>query len=102
MRRREFFTLLSCAVASWPFAVRAQGTSKVPHIGILDFFPSAISSDFMKPFQEGLRVLGHFDGQNIRVEYQSAEQQSERADELAADFVRRKVDVIVALATPAA
>ena len=102
MKRREFIALLGGAVAGWPLAAHSQGTSKVPHIGILDFFPSAVSSDFLEPFREGLRELGHIDGRNIRLEYRTAEQRSDRAAELAADFVRREVDIIVALATPAA
>ena len=101
MKRRNFLWLIS-TIAAQPLAARAQGTSKVPLIGVLDFFPSAISSEFLRPFQQGLRELGHLDGHNIRVEYQSAEQESERVAELAAEFVRRQFDVIVALATPAA
>jgi putative tryptophan/tyrosine transport system substrate-binding protein len=100
MRRREFIALLGGA-ATWPLAARGQGT-KVPRIGILDFFPSTVSAEFMEPFQEGLRELGYVDGQNIHVEYHSAEQQHDRATALAAEFVRREIDIIVALATPAA
>jgi putative ABC transport system substrate-binding protein len=101
MRRREFILGFGGA-ALWPLLARAQGSSKVPRIGILDFFPSAASADFMEPFGEALRELGYVDGQNIHVEYHSAEQQRERANEIAADLVRREVDIIVASATPAA
>ena len=101
MRRREFITLLGAAAASWPLAALGQGV-KVPRIGILDFFLSTVSAEFMAPFQEGLRELGYVDGQNIRIEYHSAEQRLDRAAALAADFVRRDIDIIVALATPAA
>ena len=101
MRRREFFGVLSGA-ATWPVIGRAQTPSRVPHIGIVDFFSSEASAEFLKPFQDGLRELGHRDRENIRLEYHSAEQRSERAAELVADFVRRNVDVIVAVATPAA
>src|SRR5262245_37481848 len=101
MRRRSFLGVLGGA-AAWPLAARAQTPSKIPHIGVLDFFSSAASAEFLSSFHEGLRELGHRDGQNIRVEYHSAEQRSERAAEIAADFVRRNVDVIVAVATPAA
>lgn len=101
MRRRQFLSFLGGA-AAWPLQAHAQGSSKAPHIAVLDFFPSSASADVIKPFQEGLRELGHLDGQKIRVEYHSAEQRSERAAELAADFARREVDVIVAVATPAA
>ena len=56
----------------------------------------------MEPFQRGLRELGYIDGQNIRLEYHSAEQRYDRAAELAAALVQRDVDIIIALATPAA
>jgi putative ABC transport system substrate-binding protein len=101
MRRREFLGALGGA-ATWPVAVRAQTPSKVPYVGIVDFFSSAASADFINPFQEGLREHGLRDGQNIRVEYYSAEQRSDRAAQIVADFVRRNVDLIVAVATPAA
>jgi putative ABC transport system substrate-binding protein len=101
MKRREFLGVLACA-AAWPVAARAQPPSKIPQVGVVDFFSSAASDDFLNPFQEGLRELGYRDGRNVRVEYHSAEQRSDRAAELVADFVRRNIDVIVAVATPAA
>ena len=100
--RREFISLLGGAAAAWPLAARAQQSWKVPRIGILDFFPSAVSADSIEPFQQGLRELGYVDGRNIHVEYYSAEQRSNLAATLAADLVRREVDIIVAVATPAA
>ena len=102
LRRRDFVTLLGGAAVAWPLAARAQQTRKVPRIGMLDFFPSAASADFIEPFQQGLRELGYVDGGNIHVEYHSAEQRSDLAATLAADLVRREVDIIVAVATPAA
>src|SRR5262249_45275717 len=101
MKRREFITLIGGA-AAWPVAAQAQQSRKVPRIGILDFFPSAASAETIEPFQQGLRELGYVDGGNIQVEYHSAEQRSDLAAALAADLVRREVDIIVALATPAA
>jgi len=103
MRRREFITLLGGAAAvAWPLASRAQQAGRTPLIGILDFFPSAASADSIEHFQQGLRELGYFNGRNIRVEYHSAEQRSDLAATLAADLVRREVEIIVAIATPAA
>ena len=104
MRRREFIAAIGVAAASsvfWPLAVRAQ-TAQVPRIAILDFFPSATSMDSVGPFREGLRELGYIEGRNIHVEYHSAEQRGELAAKLAADFVQRRFDIIVAFATPAA
>jgi putative ABC transport system substrate-binding protein len=100
MRRRQFIALVGGAAVAWPVRGGAQEVRKVPRIGILDFFPSP--SDFVEPFHEGLRELGYVDGKNIHIEYQSAEQRSDRAAELAAGYVRREVDIIVAVATPAA
>src|SRR5262245_35624239 len=100
MRRREFIGLVG-GVAAWPLAGRAQ-TVRIPRIAILDFFPSAASMDSAGPFREGLRELGYIEGRNIYVEYHSAEQRSELAAKLAAEFVQRRFDVIVAFATPAA
>ena len=101
MRRREFITLLSGAAAAWPVAGHAQQARRGPRIGILDFFPSAASADFLDPFQQGLREFGYSD-RDIYVEYHSAEQRGDLAATLAADLVRREVDIIIAIATPAA
>jgi putative ABC transport system substrate-binding protein len=99
MKRREFL-LGSAAAVCGPLGANAQHARKIPGIGILDFFPSP--SDFVKPFREGMAALGYVDGNNIYVEYHSAEQRSDRAAELAAEYVRREFDIIVAVATPAA
>jgi putative tryptophan/tyrosine transport system substrate-binding protein len=101
MRRREILGVLGGA-AAWPLAARAQQSGRLPLIGILDFFPSAASADSIEPFQQGLRELGYVNGRNIHLEYHSAEQRSDLAATLAADLVRREVDIIVAVATPAA
>ena len=100
MRRREVIVLL-CGVAR-PTSAAAQDAGKVPRIGVLDLFPSSASGDFLEPFREGLAQRGYIDGRNIQVEYRSAEQSSDRAAELAADYVRQEVDIIIALATPSA
>jgi putative ABC transport system substrate-binding protein len=99
--RREFISLFGSA-AVWPLDGPAQEARKAPVVAVLDFFASAASADFLEPFHEGLRELGYVNGQNIHVEYRSAEQRSDRAADFAADYVRRQVDVIVAIATPAA
>ena len=101
MKRRQFITLIGGA-AALPFAARAQDPRKIPRIGILDFFPSAASADFLEAFRQALLELGHIEDQDILVEYHSAEQHSELAAAIAADLVRSEVDVIVAIATPAA
>ena len=101
MKTRRAFIALLCWVAR-PLNAAAQDPRKVPRIGVLDFFPSSSSADFLEPFRNGLAERGYIDGRNIQVEYRSAEQSSDRAAELAADYVRQEVDIIIALATPAA
>jgi putative ABC transport system substrate-binding protein len=98
--RRAFIALLFWVAR--PLSAASKGPRKAPRIGILDFFPSSASGDFLEPFRNGLAERGYVDGRNIQIEYHSAEQSSDRAAELAADYVRQEVDIIIALATPAA
>jgi ABC-type uncharacterized transport system substrate-binding protein len=100
MRRREFIRLLGGAAAVWPIEARGQQTKPV-RIGVL-YIGLADAQSFKKEFQEGLRELGYVEGQNIAFEFRSAEGKLERLPELAADLVRLKVDVIVALYVPCA
>lgn len=96
MRRRDFIRLIGGA-AVWPLAARAQQPTKVPRIGVL-----LISGpEPMGPFREALRDLGYTEGKNIQVMVRSAQSQLGRLPELAAELVRSKVDVIVAIQTPA-
>jgi putative tryptophan/tyrosine transport system substrate-binding protein len=99
MQRREFITLLSGAVASWPFTVHAQQPVKMPRIGILLPTPSSTS---LGPFEQGLHDLGYIEGQNIAIERRYGSGKMERLPDLAAELVRLKVDVIVAWSTPSA
>ena len=102
MRRREFITLLGGAAAAWPVVARAQ-QAKVVTVGYLTpGSPEAIDSPGLTTFREGLRELGYVEGQNLVLEQRSAEGQIERLPVLAAELVRLHVDVIVAVATPAA
>jgi len=71
-------------------AYAQQATAKMARIGYLDF----PSSD-LKAFRQGLRDLGYVEGRNIVIEYRSAESDVNRLAPLAAELVRRKVDVIV-------
>src|SRR5947207_4405283 len=101
MRRREFITLLGGAVAAtWPLAARAQ-QSKVARIGAL-YIGLADAESFKKELREGLRELGYLEGQNVAFEFRSAEGKLDRLPELAAELVRLKVEVIVALYVPCA
>jgi putative tryptophan/tyrosine transport system substrate-binding protein len=100
MKRRDFITLLGGAAAAWPLAVRAQQAA-MPVIGFLGAgTPSA--SDWVTAFVQRLRELDWIEGRNIAIEYRWAEGRPDRAAESAAEFVRRKVDVIVVQGTPPA
>jgi len=100
MRRREFITLLGGA-AAWPLAARAQQPRKLPTIGFLVGTPSTYSQWFAA-LVERLRQLGWIEGHNVAIEYRWAEGRNERYAEIAAEFARLKVDVIVTVTTPAA
>jgi putative tryptophan/tyrosine transport system substrate-binding protein len=93
MKRRAFITLLASA-AAWPFAARAQ-QAKRPIIGFLGTATPSTWGSFTAAFVQRLRELGWTDGGNITVEARWAEGRTERYAEIAAEFVRRKVDVIV-------
>jgi ABC-type uncharacterized transport system substrate-binding protein len=96
--RREFIALLGGAAATWPLAARGQ-QSKMARIGAL-YIGTADEESFKKELWEGLRELGYVEGQNIAFEFRSAEGKLDRLPELAAELVRLKVDVIVALYVP--
>ena len=99
MRRREFITVLAGAAAALPLAARAQQT-KLPVVGVLSPFIDAESA-FLADLREGLREHGYTEGRNVRIEYRSAEGKVELLAGLAADLVRRNVDIIVTSSAPA-
>ena len=95
IRRREFISLLGGAAAAWPFVARAQQPAKLPTIGLLGATTPAAWSLFIAAFVRRLRELGWIEGRTIAIEYRWAEGRGERFAEIAAEFVRLKVDVIV-------
>jgi putative ABC transport system substrate-binding protein len=92
MRRREFITLVGGAV-SWPIAARAQ-TPKLPTIGFLGTDATNWTT-WTAAFVARMRELGWIEGSTIAIEYRWWEGRAERVVEVAAEFVRLKVDVIV-------
>jgi putative ABC transport system substrate-binding protein len=100
MRRRDFIKIVAGSAAVWPLATRAQ-QPKVARIGAL-YVGTADAEAFKEELREGLRELGYVEGQNIAFEFRSAEGRLDRLPELAAELVRLKVDVIVALYVPCA
>jgi putative tryptophan/tyrosine transport system substrate-binding protein len=99
MRRREFITLLGGAAAAWPLAARAQQGAKLPTIGFLGPTTPAVASQWVAAFVQRLHELGWVGGRTVAFEYRWAEGRAERAAEIAAEFVRLKVDVIATAGT---
>jgi putative ABC transport system substrate-binding protein len=100
MRRRQFIAGLGSA-ASWPVVARAQ-QRPVPVIGFLGAQSADGGGDYKKfsvPFLQGLKETGHVEGQNLAIEYLWAENELDRLPALAADLVRRRVAVILAVGT---
>jgi putative ABC transport system substrate-binding protein len=95
MRRREFITLLGGAAATWPLATGAQQPGKLPTIGFLGGATASAWSNWSAAFVQRLRELGWSEGRTVSIEYRWAEGRYERAAEIAAEFVRLKVDVIL-------
>jgi putative tryptophan/tyrosine transport system substrate-binding protein len=93
-RRRDFIRLLGGAAAAWPVAARAQSAGKLPTLGFLGADPAAFSP-WTAAFVAHLRELGWIEGRTIAIEYRWSEGRTERYAEIAAEFVRLKVDVIV-------
>lgn len=97
MRRRDFITVLGGA-AAWPVAARAQQpqqAGKLPSIGVLGTATSAAWSPWTSAFEKRLAELGWIEGRTITIEYRWADGRPERYAEIAAEFVRLKVDAIV-------
>jgi putative ABC transport system substrate-binding protein len=99
MRRRQFITLLGGGAVAWPLAARAQQAGKLPTIGFLGSSTASAMSQWVAAFVQRLRDLGWIEGRTVAIEYRWAEGRSSRADEIAAEFVRLKVDVIVTYAS---
>jgi putative tryptophan/tyrosine transport system substrate-binding protein len=93
VKRRDFITLIGGA-AAWPRAARAQ-QPKRPTIAILGTATPATWGPWTAAFVQRLRELGWIEGQNVTIDIRWAEGRTERFAEIAAEFVRRKVDVIV-------
>jgi putative tryptophan/tyrosine transport system substrate-binding protein len=95
MKRRDFITLLSGAAVAWPVVARAQQAGKLPTIGFLGVSTPSGWSHYVTAFEQRLRELGWIEGRNVAIEYRWAEGRGERFAEIAAEFVRNKVDIIV-------
>jgi len=98
--RRQLVILLGALALSASFAAVSQ-PAKIPRIGWLQpVVPQNNSSDFLEDFRQGLRDLGYVDGKNVQIEVRWGEGKLEGLPALAAELVRMKVDVIVAVSAP--
>jgi putative tryptophan/tyrosine transport system substrate-binding protein len=100
MRRREFIAVLGGAMVVWPVVARAQLAAKPPTIGFLGSSTPSAMSGWTAAFVQRLRELGWMEGRTVAIEYRWGEGRSERYAQIADEFVRLKVDVIVTYGTP--
>ena len=101
MRRREFLVSAIGLAAALPVIARAQQVGKVYRIGILEPIDTAQNAANLDALRGGLRNLGYVEGQNLIIEYRSADGHAERFSDLASELVHLKVDLIVTRGTPA-
>jgi putative tryptophan/tyrosine transport system substrate-binding protein len=102
LKRRQFITLIGAA-AGCPLAARAQQIGRLPTIGFLGASWASQSGEGQRlvAFLERLHELGWFEGRTLSIEYRWAEGRNERFTEIASEFARLKVDLIVTYSTPA-
>jgi putative ABC transport system substrate-binding protein len=98
--RRDVITLLGGAAAAWPVAVRGQQPARLPTIGFLGANNATFERASTDAFVQRLRELGWIENRTVAIEYRWAEGRDERFAEIAAEFIRLKVDVILTYATP--
>ena len=103
IRRRDFITLLGGAAVAWPLVAQSQQAA-MPVIGFLGASTPSSWAAWTAAFVQGLREVGWIEGRTVKIEYRWAEGQSQRYAEIAAEFARLKVDVILTVgsAVPAA
>jgi putative tryptophan/tyrosine transport system substrate-binding protein len=100
VRRRELITLIGGAACALPLAARAQQSVKLRTIGFSGQSTRSAESELVAAFTQRLRELGWIEGRTITIEYRWSEGRAERFVQIAAEFVRLKVDVIVTSGTP--
>src|SRR5262249_9608036 len=92
--------LLGGAAAAWPLAARAQSPGKLPTVGFLGAGTASTYDQRAVVFMQRLGELGWIEHRTVAVEVRWAESRTERYNEVVAEFVRLKVDVIVTMGTP--
>jgi putative tryptophan/tyrosine transport system substrate-binding protein len=99
IERRKFLATLGGAAVGWPLATRAQQAGKLPTIGVLGAATPSVWAPWVAVFVQRLRERGWIEGRTVAIEYRWAEGRTERATEIAAEFVRLKVDVMLTSGT---
>ena len=100
MRRRDFLSVLS-GTAAWPVTAWTQQPGKPPTIGFLGSATPETWTPWVAAFEQQLLRHGRINGRTVVIEYRWGDGRPERYAEIAAEFVRLKVDVIVTSGTPA-
>jgi ABC-type uncharacterized transport system substrate-binding protein len=100
--RRAFLGALAGGLLAAPLAAEGQQSGKVYRVGLLEVVPAASNATNLAAFRQGLKELGYAEGQDLVIEYRSADGRPERFPALAEELVRLKVDLIVTRGTPAA
>ena len=95
LKRREFIRLLGGTGAAWPYAARAQQLAKLTTIGFLGATTPSTDGQRLAAFVQRLRELGWIESRNVAIEVRWAEGRGERFIEIAAEYVRMKVDLIL-------
>jgi putative tryptophan/tyrosine transport system substrate-binding protein len=96
MRRRDFIKGMVSSLAAWPLTARGQQANKIPIVGLLGT-DSSVWRTWVAAFADRLRELGWIEGHTVQLEYGWSEARPERVADIAVDFIRQRVDVIVAV-----
>jgi putative tryptophan/tyrosine transport system substrate-binding protein len=102
IERRTFMALVSAGLLAAPLAAEAQQAPKGHRIGLLETVPPSLNAANLDALRQGLKAFGYDEGENLIIEYRSADGRPERFPELAGELVRLRVDLIVTRGTPAA
>ena len=97
-----FSLILGAMLFAFCFEVRGQAAEKIARIGYMAAPTSSAELPRIDAFRQGLRALGYVEGHNIAIDYRFADGKFERLPEVAAELVRLKVDVLIAVSTNAA
>jgi putative tryptophan/tyrosine transport system substrate-binding protein len=95
MRRRKFVTLLGCAAAAWPFAVRAQRAGKVWRIAFLSGASAEFKNVGLRGFPDGMRELGYVEDQDFTIDWRFADGNYDRFKQFARELLDAHVDIFV-------